>query len=201
MSDGRGKALLPTVTPYPISTHHVAVVRFYQRQVYTCVSHRDTCMARNCAATTADGEPCSNTATEGSQTCHIDAHVVNDGDESDDAPTLEALFRANTGFMASLVGVDDAWQGKTRETTVAATAIRQVADDGDEKKALYRRVFGTCDIDGCDNGCNGFEPNTCHDCDRDESDESDDGDTMTVTIDGREVTGDKETVLELLDES
>jgi len=86
----------------------------------------------------------------------------------------------------------------SRSDVVATAAIRKTSAG----KSGYTGMFGACAVADCDRGCNTFTADTCdqHTADdlKSESPDESDGETLTVTIDGKEVTGDPETIKTLL---
>jgi len=164
-----------------------------------------------CGVPTENGT-CGNHAGDDG-TCWIDSHTpdkIPDGEGSDDGPTGDAPdnVRGAFGVIADKFADDlTAYKekGENRHdpddnAELAAVAFARKVADGNS----WRAAFGACQVSDCQRGCTGFEAETCdeHDASDIGTDESADesGDTMTVTIDGKEVSGDKETIMELLDQ-
>lgn len=101
----------------------------------------------------------------------------------------------HTAKYADKAGLDG-----SPEDVVAVALIRKLSLGADG----YTMAFGKCGVSDCERGCNGFTADTCDQHDKSDiggsGSSSGDGDTMTVTIDGKEVSGDKETIKALLDQ-
>lgn len=157
--------------------------------------------AERCGVETSDGTPCKNPA--GSCRWHDAEGADSSTEESHAIPTEEKFYEDHTTFLSTLMGTEEAWDGKSLKTTVAVQAIRKHSQSASEKAELYGEMFGICPVDGCQQGQNGFEADYCSDHQDeypDEDDSSDDEGSMTVVIDGKEVSGDKETIQALLDQ-
>jgi hypothetical protein len=178
-------------------------------------------MATNCQAIAATtGEQCTNDATDG-DFCHIASHNASartiDAYNGDD----DATEKSAEGGDVSVPFSDDqeGWESHgedmlslmNRESrdgeSVASSAARAVIKkETDGTVDYFRAMFGTCNQDGCNRGCNGFDTDYCgksdHSPESDDTGESqDDGEqeTITVSIDGHEVTGPKSDIMDLLD--
>lgn len=112
----------------------------------------------------------------------------------------EEWWVTHAEILAEGFGVEKSQDGEAMANRLAQTWAKRAEMD---KRDAYRAVFGACPVEGCENGKNGFATRTCakHEGEYagDDGGESPEGETMTVTIDGREVTGPKEDILALLE--
>jgi hypothetical protein len=173
-----------------------------------------------CRAETKDGDSCGNDAQDGDITCylHDESDIPGSAAErdSDDLPEMpeKADFQttlSNGWTVAEMV----MWLNRTPDNatemdepelmdkaakTVAHSRVTKERDEWGTVEA-YTAAFGPCEK--CGDGSAGFNTEYCKSCepeDNDESEESGDGDTMTVTINGQEVTGTPAEVKALMDE-
>lgn len=173
-------------------------------------------MATNCQAIAATtGEQCENDATDG-DFCGITSHhagnaTVEDYDGEDTAEPdksgtpnrdenrfTEDWCRVNAALIFNLSGTEPR-DGES----VADSAGRIIAKKHmDGNAEAFRTVFGECATEGCERGCNGFDTDYCAKSGHEpaETEETTEGgeETITVEIDGHEVTGKKSEVMDLL---
>jgi hypothetical protein len=162
-----------------------------------------------CLATTHDGSQCSNPAEQGSEYCHISSHGPDgsqDGatDDEEWPPTDPTFYEGDEGrAMLAAAGRSPEDKQKSVSSYAAQTLLQKTAD-GSPSATDYIRMFDSCAVEGCDNGCDSFESQTCFDHSEEDTSSSNDGgdgdgNTITVTVNGNEVTGTPEEVKALTD--
>lgn len=114
--------------------------------------------------------------------------------------TDEEWYETHGGFVLTLMGQDEPWDGHSIKDTVAKKALK--AFNGGN--AEYREVFGECSVDGCESGCNGFDEDYCYDHeDRSSNDDSDSDDNDTsdeVSLDDLSEDDKQKLVQEVMDQ-
>jgi hypothetical protein len=115
--------------------------------------------------------------------------------DTTDAIPEEEWWESHAEILADLAGVAKSQDGEAMANRLAQSWAKRAEMD---KRDAYRRVFGACPVEGCENGKNGFATRTCakHEGEYagDDGGESPDGDEITVTINGDEVTGTPEDI-------
>lgn len=126
---------------------------------------------------------------------------TDNGQIPDTLPTERDWYESNTDTLQVIQGTKGDDKNHTMTDKVAKQVIGRFTSKYDmNTKDAYIALFGKCDK--CDNGAYGFDHSGCkqHMTDTDETDDSTGEDTITVTIDGKEVSGDEETVKALLNQ-
>lgn len=146
------------------------------------MSREQTGEAGKCGVETSEGTPCKN--PEGSCPWHDAEGAESSSEDSHTIPMSEEFYNTHSGFLGTLMGIEEAWDGKSLATTVASKVAQKYSESTSEKASLYRGMFGECPSDGCQRGCNGFEADYCH-THQDDSPDEDEGsdDSEGVTLD------------------
>jgi hypothetical protein len=106
-------------------------------------------------------------------------------------------WESHAEMLAELGGLKPQ-DGRTMADVAAQTWAKRAEMD---KREAYVELFDICPVEGCENGKNGFTADTCAthtgEYTGDDGGESQDGETITVTINGDEVTGTPEDIRQL----
>jgi hypothetical protein len=157
--------------------------------------------AERCGAPTKNNGPCDLPA----ESCPHESHAKyreqeNAGDDTEGARDNtgaipeEEWWESHAEILAEIGGLKPQ-EGRTMADVAAQTWAKRAEMD---KREAMRELFGICPEEGCERGINGFHADGCNkhpqDNAGDDGGESQDGETITVTINGDEVTGTPEDI-------